>query len=60
MLGGMKVIKMLGLTGVIETLIRKAREIELDTSKEFRKLLVWQVLLGMCSPLAYCSFRWRR
>lgn len=46
LLGYMKVVKMLGLSAVVESLIAQLRKTELQTSVSFRRLLVWQVLLG--------------
>lgn len=41
-----KVVKMLGLSTVVEDLIAQLRKSEMQTSVSFRRLLVWQVLVG--------------
>lgn len=46
LVGGMKAVKMLGLTGVVERLVAQLRKDELQTSEKFRKLLIWQILLS--------------
>ncbi|KAK0710401.1 P-loop containing nucleoside triphosphate hydrolase protein [Apiosordaria backusii] len=46
MLSDMKVVKMLGLTIAMENLVDKLRKAELHASEKFRRLLVWQILLG--------------
>ena len=48
MLGDMKAMKMLGLSMVYGDNISRLREIELETSGNFRKLLVWQMVI--CKP----------
>lgn len=45
MLGDMKAIKMLGLSGVLSTTITDLRRIELRTSEKFRKLVLSQILV---------------
>ncbi|KAK3332944.1 P-loop containing nucleoside triphosphate hydrolase protein [Cercophora scortea] len=56
MLDDMKGIKMLGLSTVMSNVIQNLRQVEIQTSKVYRKLLVWNVLLSECpqniSPLA--------
>ncbi|KAK4204615.1 P-loop containing nucleoside triphosphate hydrolase protein [Triangularia verruculosa] len=46
MLSGMKAVKMLGYTAAMENLIDQLRKTELHASEKFRRLLVWQILLG--------------
>lgn len=50
-LGEMKVVKMLGLTDVMSTMIQRLRTDEINTSKSFRKLLVATLLL--CKSLVF-------
>jgi ABC-type multidrug transport system fused ATPase/permease subunit len=57
-LDDMKAVKMLGLSGVMSDLIQKSRQIEIQTSKLFRKLLIWNVLL--CKVLVCCSWAYPR
>ena len=45
MLDDMKAVKMLGLYTVMSDMIQKLRNVEIQTSKVYRKLLVWNVLL---------------
>lgn len=45
MLDDMKAVKMLGLSTVMSDMIQKLRKVEIQTSKVYRKLLVWNVLL---------------
>jgi hypothetical protein len=45
MLDDMKAVKMLGLSTVISDMVQKLRQVEIQTSKVYRKLLVWNVLL---------------
>ncbi len=45
MLDDMKAVKMLGLSTVMSNMIQKLRKVEIQTSKIYRKLLVWNVLL---------------
>lgn len=45
MLDDMKAVKMLGLSTVMSDIIQKLRQVEIQTSKVYRKLLVWNVLL---------------
>lgn len=49
MLSDMKAVKMLGLSGVLDTIISKLRVVELKTSEKFRSLIIWQILVGMFS-----------
>ncbi|KAM0255269.1 hypothetical protein ACHAQJ_005924 [Trichoderma viride] len=55
MLDDMKGVKMLGLSTLASEIIQKLRQVEIKTSKIYRKLLVWNVLLSECpqniSPL---------
>lgn len=50
-LDNMKGVKMLGLSTIVFDVIHKLREVEIQTSKIFRKLLVWNVLL--CKMVFY-------
>ncbi|KAJ4414158.1 hypothetical protein N0V85_003255 [Neurospora sp. IMI 360204] len=43
MLGDMKAVKMLGLTGVLGSIIEGLRRAELKTSEKFRKYLLWTI-----------------
>ncbi|EGZ74846.1 P-loop containing nucleoside triphosphate hydrolase protein [Neurospora tetrasperma FGSC 2509] len=43
MLGDMKAVKMLGLTGVLGNIIEGLRRAELKTSEKFRKYLLWNI-----------------
>ncbi|KAI1080070.1 ABC transporter [Whalleya microplaca] len=56
MLDDMKAVKMLGLSSVMSDIIQTLRQVEIQTSKVYRKLIVWNVLLSECpqniSPLA--------
>lgn len=45
MIDDMKAVKMLGLSSVMSNMIRMLRQAEIQTSKVYRKLLVWNVLL---------------
>jgi len=45
MLGDMKAVKMLGLTDKMESIIQGLRQVEIETSKVFRKILIWQIFL---------------
>lgn len=45
MLGKMKTVQMLGLGDTLYKLISQLREIEIQTSSRFRKLLIWQIVL---------------
>ena len=50
MLGDMKAVKLLGLTDKMESILQGLRQVEINTSKVFRKLLVWEIFLCMpCS-----------
>jgi ABC-type bacteriocin/lantibiotic exporter with double-glycine peptidase domain len=42
----MKTIKMLGLTGVVGQFVESLREDEIETSKGFRKLVIWEIFLS--------------
>lgn len=44
-LDDMKAVKMLGISTVMSDMIQKLRQVEIQTSKVYRKLLVWNVLL---------------
>lgn len=44
MLDDMKAVKMLGLSSVMSNIIQQLRQIEIRTSKNARKLFVWNVL----------------
>ncbi|KAJ5997608.1 hypothetical protein N7522_009268 [Penicillium canescens] len=44
--GNMKAVQMLGLNDVIFPLVSHLREVEIQTSLRFRKLLIWQVALS--------------
>ncbi|KAI0886932.1 ABC transporter [Annulohypoxylon maeteangense] len=46
-LGNMKAVKMLGLSSVMSSTLQKLRMDEVNTSKAFRKLLVWTLLLSL-------------
>lgn len=45
MLGKMKTVQMLGLGDTLFKLVSRLREIEVETSSRFRKLLIWQIVL---------------
>jgi ATP-binding cassette, subfamily C (CFTR/MRP), member 1 len=47
MLASMKGIKMCGLKDILLTNLQKLREDELNISKKFRKLLIWNMVFGM-------------
>lgn len=51
MLGSMKGIKMCGLTDILRTNIHKLRIEELQISKKFRRLLVWNLAFGIWSQV---------
>lgn len=53
MLDDIKAVKMLGLTSVMSDIIQKLRQVEMKTSRVYRKLLVWNVLL--CKMPIHCS-----
>jgi len=58
MIDDMKAVKMLGLSTVMSDMIQKLRQLEIQTSKIYRKLLVWNVLLckmPICCPYPYLS-----
>ncbi|EAL91343.1 putative ABC multidrug transporter [Aspergillus fumigatus Af293] len=46
LLQNMKTIKMLGLTGVVGQFVESLRQAEIETSKGFRKLIIWQIVLS--------------
>jgi ATP-binding cassette subfamily C (CFTR/MRP) protein 1 len=46
MLGSMKGVKMCGLSRVLETRIQAMREEEMHISGKFRRLLIWNMVLG--------------
>lgn len=45
MLGNMKAVQMLGLRDILFKIVSRLREVEVETSVRFRKLLIWQVAL---------------
>ena len=47
MLDDMKAVKILGLSIVMSDIIQRLRQVEIQTSKVYRNLLVWNVLLCM-------------
>ncbi|KAK1700845.1 ABC transporter [Colletotrichum godetiae] len=55
MLGDMKAIKMLGLSGVLSTTITELRRVELKTSEKFRKLILSQILVSNL-PVEFAPF----
>ncbi|KAJ6013292.1 ABC transporter FUM19 [Penicillium herquei] len=48
MLSNMKAVKMLGLSETLRNLVDSLRKVELQTSRKFRKLLIWQIFLSNC------------
>jgi ATP-binding cassette subfamily C (CFTR/MRP) protein 1 len=60
-LGAMKGIKMSGLKHVILTTLHKLRIDELNISKGFRRLLIWNMALGEWLILLFLYFspKWR-
>jgi hypothetical protein len=50
MLGKMKTVQMLGLGDTLFKLVSRLRQVEVETSSRFRKLLIWQIVL--CKKLA--------
>lgn len=46
MLGAMKGVKMCGLTDVLGTRIQAMRNEEMHISGKFRRLLIWNMVLG--------------
>ncbi|KAJ5728595.1 multidrug resistance-associated protein [Penicillium malachiteum] len=46
MLSNMKAVKMLGLSETLRNLVDSLRKVELQTSRKFRKLLIWQIFLS--------------
>ncbi|KAK0656433.1 ABC transporter [Cercophora newfieldiana] len=46
MLGDMKGVKMLGLSGALSTIITQLRVLEMKTSERVRGLFVWQIVIG--------------
>ncbi|KAK1480120.1 ABC transporter [Colletotrichum cuscutae] len=55
MLGDMKSVKMLGLSGVLSTTITELRRVELRTSEKFRKLVLSQILVSNL-PVEFAPF----
>lgn len=53
MLGSMKGVKMCGLSSVLGTRIQAMREEELHISGKFRRLLIWNMVLGEYSILLW-------
>ncbi|OCL10209.1 hypothetical protein AOQ84DRAFT_3965, partial [Glonium stellatum] len=51
MLGAMKGVKMCGLTDVLEANLQQLRVDELNISKKFRKLLIWNMGFAYISPV---------
>lgn len=49
MLGDMKAVKMLGLAEKMESIVQGLRQTEIETSRIFRKLLIWEVFF--CTSL---------
>jgi ATP-binding cassette subfamily C (CFTR/MRP) protein 1 len=49
MLASMKSVKMMGLERVLFDTIQSQRVRELDLSKRFRVMMMWRMLLCMCS-----------
>lgn len=47
MVGDIKAMQMLGLSKALSTIVTKLRQIEVETSIRFRKLLIWQVVICM-------------
>ena len=45
MLGKMKTVQMLGLGDTLFKLVSRLRQIEVETSSRFRRLLIWQIVL---------------
>lgn len=60
MLSDMKVVKMLSLTDTMNRIVSDLRRLELKVSEKFRKLLVWQILIGnipaMTAPFVTFAF----
>lgn len=52
-LGDMKAVKMLGMSNVMFNIIQGLRQMEIATSKRFRKFLVLQLLL--CKSIVYLT-----
>ena len=52
MLGAMKGVKMCGLISVLETNLQQLRIDELNISKKFRKLLIWNMGFGKHTSLS--------
>jgi hypothetical protein len=53
MIGSMKGVKMCGLTDVLSTRIHALRNDELRISGKFRRLLIWNMVLGEYLPSMY-------
>lgn len=47
MVGDIKAMQMLGLSKALSKIVTKLRQIEVETSLRFRKLLIWQVVICM-------------
>lgn len=45
MLGDIKAMQMLGLSKALSKIVTKLRQIEIDTSVRFRKLLMWEIVI---------------
>lgn len=59
MLSSIKGIKMLGLTSTLMRYVHNLRISELDISKKFRKLLVWNMAFGkLPDSLVYMAHVW--
>ncbi|KAJ5096759.1 hypothetical protein N7456_007480 [Penicillium angulare] len=55
MLGDIKAMKMLGVSGVLSKIIANLREIEVKTSLRFRRLLIWEIVAS-CTPANLAPF----
>jgi ATP-binding cassette, subfamily C (CFTR/MRP), member 1 len=53
-LGSIKGMKMLGLTGMVTTGVQDMREQELSKSKRFRQVQIANITMGML--FSYCAF----
>ncbi|KAL5115336.1 hypothetical protein ACEQ8H_006781 [Pleosporales sp. CAS-2024a] len=51
MLDSMKGVKMCGLTDILRDDLQRSRIHELETSKKFRKLLIWTMMISYISPI---------
>lgn len=54
MVGDIKAMQMLGLSKALSKIVTKLRQIEVETSLRFRKLLIWQLVICM---FLICLFR---